>query len=535
MTTGEIPAWAKVEVDPENRRLYLNGSRLDPLDNPVSVDPGYGSLTAFSVSQTGSTGGRLFLDELHLRDPRGMVGAGLDLDLSLRLAGPLVRIGGVPVVSDLTLTQKLLAAGEGFSTLYGRPEERRRLSSRTEVSVSLPLVDLAAELQVQGSGSDLGLSGGHRLALPNVAFPVSFADSYRSLEGEDGRDLLRSNTLDLRLPGGSSMRLSSSASSSEGVLTQEWAGAAQARLPLRAAAAPGGGGGAAPADLAASARLGLRASADGFPLTGYPTPGTDYFTAWLQGYRLLLPWEEGSPLERKAELATEWRLSTRPLGVELDGRLSALGFDVAEQSRSLESAALWTLGFPILLGPGGSGPTLKPGYRRKVVLQSGESGEGGFRADADLACQRLGSQSYGWAFLPFQELFDPAVETAFADRSRDLAEALYVPEALLALERPFGSRLRDLLLPSRAQLGLAKEFRREADTVEFRNLWNLSLQSSAVNLFGLAGVRPLFRSYQSDEFGGSLEAALTTRGERVEEATLSLEQYASFEGGRGGS
>ena len=523
-------AWAKVEVSPEGRWVRLNGSAVG---GPPAVDPGYGSLTTFTVSQSGSSAGRLYLDELHLRDPRGMLGAGLDLDLSLRLAGPLVRLGGLPLLSDLTLTQKVLAATAGFSTLYGRPEQERRLSSRTEVSGSLPLVDLGAELLVQGSGSRLALSGGHRLALPNVPFPLTFADSYRTLEGEGGRDLLRSNALDLLLPGGSSVRLSSSAASSAGTLTQEWTGTAQTRLPLGGRALPGGPEGIPPPELAVGVRLALRAAADGFPLTGYPAPGTDYLSAWLQGYRLLLPWEKGAPLERRGELATEWRLSTRPLGAELDGSLSAQSYDLQPQARSLKSGALWALRFPLLLGGEGGRLTLEPEYRRKLELQSGETGEGDFRSDADLAFLRLGSQSYGWAFFPFQELFDPAVETEFTARSRGLAEALYVPEALLTLERPFGSRLRDLFLPSRAELGLAKEYRREAGAVEFRNRWRLSLQSSAVNLFGRAGVRPGFRFYRVDEFGGSLEATVSTRGDRLEGADLGLEQYASFEGEEG--
>ncbi len=539
-STPAIPAWSKVEVSPEGRWVRLNGSPVAGAS--VTVDAGYGSLTTFTVSQSGSTAGLLYLDELHLRDPKGAVGAGLDLDLSLSLPGPLVRIGGLALLSDLTVSQKAVAATEGFSTLYGRPEQERRLSSRTEVSGSLPGVDLGVELLVQGSGADLALSGGHRLTLPNVPFPLTFADTFRTLEGQEGRELYRSNALDLAVPGGSSVHLSASAASRGGTLTQEWSGTVEARLPL---GGRGAGGAAIVADSAAEpaadgppafsalVRLGLLAAADGFPMTGYPGPEAGYFSSWLQGYRLLLPWEGGSPLERRGNLQSDWRLPTRPLGVEVQGRLDSSSYDIRTAGRSLGSAWLWTLRFPIQLGMEIDRLALVPEYRRKLQLQSAEEGAGDFLSDADRSLSRLGSQTYGFALYPFQELFDPAAEADFTGRSLGLRQALYVPEAVLALDRPFGSRLRDLLLPSRVELGLSKEYRREADLVDFLNRYRLSLQTSAINLFGAFGTRPLVPAYRMDEFGGSLDAAVSTRGDRLHGADLGLEQYASFEGREG--
>jgi hypothetical protein len=179
--------WAKIEVSLDDGVVYQDGAAIAL--SAVSEDAGRGSLSLFKISNTAATPGLLYLDELHLTDPKSAVGAAAKGLLELELPGTLLSIGGHPVVQDLSLRQEASAGTKGFSSLYGIPQQESSLSSRTELSVGLSLLDLDADLQVAASGAEVSLAGGHRLAFPTSGSPVTFADAFSLRQGPTGLDL----------------------------------------------------------------------------------------------------------------------------------------------------------------------------------------------------------------------------------------------------------------------------------------------------------------------------------------------------------
>jgi hypothetical protein len=188
-------AWSKVEVSLDDGKVYRNGTAV--VGATVTADAGRGSLSLFTVGQTVASPGSLYLDEVHLTDPKSAVGAAARARLELALPGTLVSWGGHPVLHDLTLRQEGEAGTRGFAALYGIPQADSSLSSRTELSVGISVVDLDADLQVAASGAEVSLAGGHRLALPIA--PLAFEDAFSLRQGPAGLDLARGNRLSASL------------------------------------------------------------------------------------------------------------------------------------------------------------------------------------------------------------------------------------------------------------------------------------------------------------------------------------------------
>ncbi|GAH73642.1 unnamed protein product, partial [marine sediment metagenome] len=231
-----------------------------------------GSLSMFKLTLSDSSAGILYLDELHLKDPQGAVGAALGLDIELNLPGNLVMLGDHPLISDLKLCEKAFFSTSGFSTLYGRPEGAMQISSLTELSFSLSLIDLRLDLFVDAAGAQVTLSGGHQVTFPNISFPLIFSDFFSLRERETGRDLYRENILQLNLLNALYLDIKSDASSSDDLLTQNWA----ADMLIGALSL-----------LNYQTKVKLQATGAGFSLPVLP-----YLESWIYGYSLILPREE---------------------------------------------------------------------------------------------------------------------------------------------------------------------------------------------------------------------------------------------------
>jgi hypothetical protein len=519
-------AWALIEVDLDTDRVLLNG--VEPAGAFVSDDAGRGSLSRLEVVIPNDPKGTLYLDELHLTEPRGEAGGAFALDAELNLPGVLLSVGEHPLVHDLRLKEAADFRSEGFASLYGEPAQVTGFSSYSEADVGISVTDLRVDLLVAGDAeSSPDLSGGHRLLLPNVPFPLSFTDAYSVRETAAGRSLYRANTLRLSIPAAGTISLDSQADSGGGLLTQSW------DLDLKATnltpVLPG-------------ASLSLRSSRDGY------TPAEEgYFASWVRDYRLLAPRDEGEPLERKTGLDLSVGVDTRPLSFELAAGASSRSFDflTSPETRSQESSLEAEIAFPWSPGSedGKRRLTLTPGYRREVRVVNTESSAGDFGADVKVCFDRLREQGYFFSQAPFVELYSERTQELFLTDAADLQEAAYSCESTFALSRPFSSRLRDLWLPSYLELAVGRELELAGTADEDINTYSLDLRANALNLFGEYGAYPLFDFYRTDSYSAGLGVEVRvdhdvwrpggTAGLR--EASLLLEHFLSLEGASGAS
>jgi hypothetical protein len=277
-TAAPLDPWNHMEVDLDTNRVLLNG--VEPAGGWVSADAGRGSLSVLTIILPDNSSGTLYLDELYLSEPRGAFGGAFALDAALELPGTLVSVGNHSLIHDLSVTEKADFRSEGFASLYGDAAQVTELSSLTEAEVGVSVTDLSVDLLVAAAaGREPSLSGGHRLVLPNVPFPLSFSDAYSLRETVSGRGVYRSNSLSLSVPAAAEIGLGTEASTRDDLLTQSWA------LDLRVT-------GLAP--VMPGAALSLQESRSGYPQAGQE----GYLYNWISDYRLLLPWPDGEPLER---------------------------------------------------------------------------------------------------------------------------------------------------------------------------------------------------------------------------------------------
>jgi hypothetical protein len=508
--TWTVPAtdqdnWAKVEVDLDDRVVYQDGAAV--AGATVDVDANRGSL--FLLRITSSDAGRLYLDELHLTEPKSAVGAAAKGRLELELPGTLLSIDGHPVLHDLSLRQEASAASKGFSSLYGIPQQESSLSSRTELSVGLSLLDLDADLQVAASGAEVSLAGGHRLAFPTAGFPVTFADAFSLRQGPAGLDLTRSNRLSAVLGRVGSLGLETEAISQEGLLTQTWG----ADLNLT------------PWNLDLRQRLELTETR-----SGYEVPEQDYFSTWVGAYSLLAPWEGGVEEERLSKADLVWSLMTRTVGARLAGGYDTYSAEILPTGRTQTSTLRLEASLPVTVRKREAVLfSLTPGYRRQVQLIERLSAPGNLGLDLGEGLTELAGQAYWFRQAPLDELFSPSTASQFAQLSLPALTAVYTPEVFLTMSRFSSSRLYDLVVPSALELSLNRELRREGVLVGSRNNYRLALQSRALNLFGTLGAYPLF-PYRTDEASGSLQLTATQAEGTTEQLTLLAGQYLACDG-----
>jgi hypothetical protein len=508
-------AWSKVEVSLDDGVVYQDGAAL-PLAT-VSADAGRGSLSLFKIGQTAAAGaGLLYLDELHLADPKSAVGAAAKGRLELEMPGTLVSWGGHPVVHDLALRQEVEAGTKGFSPLYGTPQQESSLSSRTELSVGISLLDLDANLQVAASGADTSLAGGHQLAFPTSGFPITFADAFSLRQGTSGLDLARSNRLRASLASFGTLGLEAEAISQEGLLTQTW-GADLALTPWLL-------------DMRQSLKLTEARS-------GYVVPAQDYFSNWIGAYALLAPWEGGAEQERLGNAQAVWSLTGRAVGARLAATYNTYSAEILSSGRTQTSSLGLEASLPVTVRRREAILfALTPGYRRTVELVERLDSPGDLGLDLREGLAELAAQSYWFQGVPVEELFSSGVASQFNQLSSPatsaVTTAVYTPEVFLTMSRFTSSRLYDLFVPASLELSLNRELRREGVLVGSRNNYRLGLQSRALNLFGALGAYPIFPFYRTDEASGSVQLTATQAEGVTEQVSLLAGQYLACDGER---
>ena len=509
-------SWSEIRVSLEEGKVYRNGIELP--GSAVTQNESARSLSVFTVSLTGADTGTLYLDELHLTDPVGSLGAAASLQLELFLPGSLLELGGHSVIHDLSFRQSASYATAGFATLYGNPAAVQSFVSVSELDLGLSLLDVSADFTLAAGDTQPALGGGHRLTVPNVPFPLVLFDSFSLRDRAAGTEMQRANALQLDLPPLLRLDLSQQAGNVEGVLDQSWAA----------------GLGFTPSPISLQNNLEMAGS-----YTDYALPGCGYLDSWIRGYTLLVPVSDAAVIERTADLDLDWDLNTVPVGLQLLWRHGFQSYDFTMTERTLRSSAGMEIGIPVAVQLEGTTVfSLQSGYRRDLQVDSYEMGGGDFSMDLSGSFGRIYAQRYLYEQIPYLELYSAQAEKLFLDLSSGLEYAAYGAEAYLQMSRRFSSTIRDLLLPSSLEIAVRKDFVKDQDLSDLSNTYSLNARSTALNLFGDFGAYRLFPFYRSDEFSTSLTLSLEADGTGVQTSgqspirgwRLDLDHFFSFAG-----
>ena len=496
--------WREVRVDIDKRRLTLNGTV--PTGAAVTVDS-HGSLVQLRVRLSGSDGsaGLVYLDEVHMASPIGSVGAAVAVDTELRVPGPLLRIGGVPIISDLRVRETARTVTPGFSPLYGRPAPGWGGSSRTEVGMSLPASQLDVHFVVDWTEAEATLGGGH--GLQASAGPVTVADTFDLRS--PGRDATFDRETRLRLSPapGTALDASVRATGGDERLAQGWSGSVSA---------------------GAGRFHGSLVTALGLSTLQYRHVEDGYFDSWILGYRHYEP-VEAPLLERTSSATAELGRDPDPVGftLRLTPSTKSLPSAAGREQRNSFTARLAS---PVALDDRGT--LLTAAYQRVLEISATESGPGQFSDDWSVLARDLAEQSYLYSSVPFQELW--ASDEAFRLASQDVTSAAYRPEVQLELSRRPGSRISHLFVPTRMLATAGRSLEKEGALYASLNLYSLTYQANAINLFGRLGAYPTFDFYDLDEIANSVALSLAyDQGGALDRGDLRWDTLLGLESGGG--
>lgn len=478
-SAGESDRWQKVSISIPNAGISINGN---PVSGTVSRDSTGNKWSHFTVSLAGVTAGTVYLDEVHLHDPRPGIGIGSSLSVSYKHPGPLLSSGETVLLGNFSVEEEAFVSSEAF--MSGSTEESLDdYGSVTRAGIEVLYTRLEGEIAFGGTLHQSHISGGHSIIFPAVPFPISLTDSYyRSYyalpETMSRQTKLRAADDDL-----GSLILSSESFLREDTLHQNWLFHLSSSWDF-------------PFGFSLEGSLGQRS-------TGFLLPESSYPVSWIQSYSYLLPLPPAAGREREGSIDFLPALEPKPVGLRLPFRLSYYN-EAAEEGEQKNEGSL-AVELPMVFSGDAAGDwSITFGIRRDFTHFTHAASPGDFASDLGTLGTGIAGEHYLYESLPLIELFSPYPETVFFTNPSLLDYAEYRPAAYFNFSRPFGARLVDFFLPSSLETEITRQFKKEGDSLTALSVWNMSLSTIAVNLFGSFGAYPVFSFYKSDEFSSNI-------------------------------
>jgi hypothetical protein len=533
ITAAQMPAggaWHEVKVSSKDNTVRIDGNSVGA---PTQFDSGYGSLTKLTVTVSDGSGnapaapGLLYIDEVYCTDPEGAFGAAFVGTFDGKFPGTLVKLGKVPVVSNLAVHQDLSLATAGFSPLYGTPSPTEDLASRTHADADVLFTHTSVDVEMREAGGVFSAAGGHKIVIPSLGIPVSLSDAFTlnwsgGFSREDTLGFIPGSYLSLLLDTTANADTTETADS--GLLTQAW----QANLSVNPSST-----------ISLVSALSLSQA-----LSGYPIVHDWYGARWVNESVLVIPWAGGGEVLRTEKLDFRAAMAARPVGFSIEAEADASKQpDVTFTGFSQQNNFNLSAGAQVLFGEGSvSDISMSLTYTRQLSLTTTPTAAttpgpwGGFADQANDLLSLLSRQGYLLTAIPFVEFFSdntPIVSSSWQSSSSTLnaIQGDYSPSLTLSLQRSFGSHLVDLFVPSSVDLSFGQDLKNAVDLTQANIYIRPKISTRAVNLFGQLGAYPFFPDVRTDEYSLSVSGSVDGgTGLPTILSTLSAEAYASLTG-----
>ncbi|MDR3200657.1 MAG: hypothetical protein LBT68_04295, partial [Spirochaetales bacterium] len=478
--------WEKLTIDIPGRRASFGGTSLAS----PQIDSDSGEWNRFSLRLENNSGneldGILYLDEIYLSDPRDTVAFAGSADMSLYLPGDVVSVGGVSILRNVSIAEKVSGRSSDFK---GQKEEADdtdysmgRFNSASVVSGEvMGVVYAEGEFAVNALEERKEYEGGHSVRIPAEEGVVVFRDQYKRNFNTLLPAMSRSNSIESFPVDGLSLRAATETYLASSALTQSW----------------NTQGDIAPAEGASvSARLSLRNVAEGYILD----EKASYSDSWLEAYKLVLPWTEGHDAERQGTLRLDGNFSGETIGLIFNPEVSFI--NSGERDGRQRDITAISVEVPLTFrdSPFDPGWRLSILYSRRADTTTIVPAKGDFASDTRTLSDAIREQGFFYNSVPFMEIFSHSSRSSFAEDTEELVQSSYNPQAGLRYSRAYGSFIRDLLFPSQAEVRAQKTYTRGGEVLSASNAYDVSLTNFAINLFGSQGAYPLFSWYSMDEF-----------------------------------
>jgi len=493
----------------------------------------------------------LAVDELVLENPASNYGAKLGSSFTWKWEGPWLTMLGIPLVSNIqaSATMELGASGNGIipdeSSVNGGSNglgEALSARSRGSISMNITGMDLKINAGDSTSTSSAAWDASHTVSIP--LGPILITDQFN----QDPASRVSNHELILALSKPVVTRFSAVAKNSGSVTDQTWKadiGFTVQPNNLDQPAPPAKElqeGQEVPQDedvqgdqIEPSTPATFVQSAPALYFTSSFTGGyttdvdsasiktweRDYFSAWAEGKKELLPDSGGAARKREFSASGNLGIRPAPMGIDLLGTAGE-AFNATKEERTGRLGLMASIplrfrdwGMTISLSRSGSSSVNTP--------NTGDSLD-----DADEFSRYLGTNTEMWSFLPVQTLVSDQLATSFTQASKNMNAARFRDGVGLDLTLPPVRGLLSFFIPGSLNASLFRVLERKLDTQEDTVEAGMGLDYSAINYFGAFGTYPYFRFYKSDEYETAFGLKITSGSLSAWEA--SLRQGASFYG-----
>ncbi|MFO8042404.1 MAG: hypothetical protein R6U25_04310, partial [Alkalispirochaeta sp.] len=468
--------WHQVDISLTDGTVRIDG---DPTDFPAETPEDGDFLRTVQVAVRGLSAGTLYMDELHATDPRAGFAAAGSVDAVWQQTLSEGRLAG----TRFTVEQRVTAQGEDFragaaaspaTNRTGTPVGRS-LRSTTLLRGERELLLTEVQTTLETDGTRESGAWGHRLHAPllpggAVRLRERFYRDYAPRSSVADREVALVSSGDW-----GTWRLSTANRADQREILQEWGFSG---VPPEAG----------PFSSSVTTDLSVR-SLDQAVVT------EPYGTAWLASSARVIPISQN---DGRQERTADAGFTVGLMEFELSpaaGWTSRASIS-EDQTDRLEFATRW----PVEVRNAGARPwEIRPEYRRRWTLQRG-SESASVSEDFTHWSRSVARDTAAITAIPLAELFQPASQLGYTALQEDELARTHDAEARIGFGRAFGSRPRDLYVPSEITAALARNRRWESDSRADRRIWEVGVTATAINLYGAQGSRPRVSWYRSDEF-----------------------------------
>ncbi|MFW5826522.1 MAG: hypothetical protein ACOCU4_00435 [Alkalispirochaeta sp.] len=468
--------WHEVAVSLADGTVRIDD---DTTDLPADLPDESTYLRTLQVKARGLSAGTLYVDELHATDPVAGLSAAGDVGAVWQRTISEGRLADTRV----TVEQRVSAQGEEFragstgttTAAGGGTPVGNALRSTSLIRGERDLVLTEVQTTVETDGEGGSGAFGHRLHAPLLPAGVLRLRE-RFYRDYAPRGAVADRALEFISAGDwGSWRLTTTNRADQREILQQWG----------ISAAPPALGPVGVSITADASVRSLDEAVDADP----------YGASWLASNARVLPIPQK---QGRQERTGDVGVTTGIGGFEFapGGGWTNRASLSADQTDRFEFFASW----PLEVNQAGARPwAVAPEYERRWTLQRVSDGAS-LADDLTQWGDSLGRDTAAMTAVPIVELFQEQEQLGYQALGGEELARTHDAAARIGFTRAFGSRPRDLYLPSRITAGVARTRRWEADSAADRRQWELGVTAAAINLFGEQGSRPRFSWYRSDEF-----------------------------------
>ena len=475
--------WKKITIryNGSNKGIKIDGAEINtetPKYNRLSqtMEENNTSYVAVLIEpDTLLSKGILYIDEIILEDPVMVYRMNAGTAVEYKKIGTLVSIAGYPVFENLAISTAVEAEGRAESETSD-PNFKGSMVNRSGLAVSVLKTDVTGNLSFTAAEDNFLWDADHSVSKKIGAFSVKEA-FYASPQSSSA-----GHTVNLSFISDFHAKFKADAQYDFSRLKQEW------NLDT----------GYSPKNEYIPTLL-ISADARWIKNDSMDYENENYGRLWLDSWQPLVPDAGAEAVTRRTNTRVVLTQRTKPLGaiVTLNGLMN---YSDANTSLRMENSAFLDvpLVFDKLYFNFRSGRSFKRQrfYSSEDVISDGakffESVEEGFNL---------------WQVFPFYSLFADELNSAMDKIDIDQYTA-FNDHFSFRVNLPSKYNLSSFFIPSRLSFRMERVLEQKMDTrTDTLNLGG-SLGFSAINMFGAAGNKPIFKFYQSDEFSHGIEASV---------------------------